>query len=77
MGALTSEQVVVLAGIIGAVIGAGIRRAWVWGWTYTEMRAERDFWRDTALQAMGHTDKAIDVADKVVGGAIGAATHDR
>jgi hypothetical protein len=71
MGPLTAEQVVVMAGIITAVVGAGIRRAWVWGWTYTEMRDDRDFWRKTALTAMGHTDRAIDVVDKVAGGAIG------
>jgi hypothetical protein len=71
MGTLSPEQVIAVAGIIGAVVGAGIRRAWVWGWTYTEMRDDRDFWRSTALTAMGHTDKAIDVVDKVAGGAIG------
>lgn len=63
---LTPEQVVAVAGILTAVIGAGLRKVWVWGWTYQQVVEDRDFWRKIALQSMGHADKAIDIAAKKV-----------
>lgn len=68
---MTLDPVVVFAAIttvLTAVIGTGIRKVWVWGWVLADMESERDFWRDTALKAMGHTDKAITVAEKATGG---------
>lgn len=54
--------------LAGGIVGAGIRRVWVFGWTLQDEKTahaatakDRDFWRDTALKAIGHTGKAIDV----------------
>ena len=66
------DPMVVLASIgaiTTAVIGAGVRKVWVWGWTYVDMEKDRDFWRSRALrgasiaeQAIGTTEKAISIA---------------
>jgi hypothetical protein len=69
---LDPQQVTVL-GLVLAIGMAGLKKVWVWGWTYAEKVAElveqlaetkkdRDFWRDIALRSMGHTDRALDVA---------------
>jgi hypothetical protein len=39
-------------------------RKWVFGWTFDEMRSDRDFWREVALTSLNHADKAIDVAKR-------------
>ena len=62
--ALTPEQTAAVAGILAAVILAGMTGKWVWGWTYRAVVEDRDFWRSTALRAMGHADKAVDIAAK-------------
>jgi hypothetical protein len=61
---LTPEQVAALGGILGAVVIAGIRQVWVWGWTYKAMVDDRDFWRRHALRSSDLTDRAIDIAAK-------------
>lgn len=66
-------QQIGIVGIVLAIGVAGRAKVWVWGWTYVEkvadlvkqlaeMKTDRDFWRDTALKSMGHTDKALEVA---------------
>jgi hypothetical protein len=64
-----------LGGLLLMTLVLGHRRLWVFGWVLEEaskdldeMRIDRDFWRDTALKSIRHTDKALDVADKVTGG---------
>lgn len=64
---LTAEQVIAAAAIVSAVVAAGVKGLWVFGWVYqalqkqlAEMTRDRDFWRDVALKSMGHTDKALD-----------------
>lgn len=64
-------QQVTIVGLLFAIGAAGMRKVWVWGWTLADkedqlkaMTVDRDFWRDTALRAIGHTDKAIDVVAK-------------
>ena len=69
---IPAEQLLAGIGtILTAVVVAGIKKVWVWGYQLTdkdddlaEMTVDRNFWRDTALKAMGHTDKALDVAGK-------------
>jgi len=65
---------VTIVGILTALGVAGLRRMWVFGWTYADkvkdlvdMTEDRNFWRDTALQSMGHTDKALVVAERKKG----------
>lgn len=65
---LTPEQLTII-GLLLAIGGLGLKKLWVFGWVYetalaalAEMRRDRDFWRDIALKAMGHTDKALAVA---------------
>lgn len=61
MLALDPSQWTLLTFIV-AIGAAGLRQLWVWGWTYAEVKKDRDFWRNTALKALGHTDKALDIA---------------
>lgn len=71
------DAVAVLAAIgtiLTAVVGTGVKKVWVWGWALKDkqdqlddMEHDRNFWRDTALRAMGHADKAMSVAEKVAG----------
>ena len=60
---MTIDPTVVIAAIsaLGAALG---RAAWI---IYSDLRRDRDFWRKTALDAMGHTDKALEVAKKAAG----------
>lgn len=37
-----------LIGVMVAILWGGMRRWWVWGWAYTEMREQRDEWRKEA-----------------------------
>lgn len=53
-----------VAAIVTALAGAGLAKLWVFGWTFNDMKEDRDFWRDTALNALNLGDKAIDVAVK-------------
>lgn len=62
---LDSNQLTIV-GVLTAIGLAGLKRLWVFGWTYTEkdkdlteMTEDRNFWRDTALQSMGHVDTAL------------------
>lgn len=62
---LDPQQITVISVLVGLGL-AGLRKMWVFGWTYTdketdlaEMTKDRDFWRDTALKAMGHVDQAL------------------
>lgn len=64
---LEAQQITVAA-LLLAIGGAGLKKLWVWGWTYAdrladiaELKKDRDFWRDTALKALGHVDKALEV----------------
>lgn len=49
-----------IASAITAVVGAGIRKVWVWGWVLADMREERDWWRTFALRSTNTAEKAID-----------------
>jgi hypothetical protein len=67
---LTPEQWTLL-GMVSLIAGAGLRRLWVFGWTYadkvkdlSDMTVDRNFWRDTALRSMGHVDKALGGKDE-------------
>lgn len=65
---LDPQQLTVVALLFG-IGAAGLAKKWVFGWVYAALEdrllkteADRDFWRDTALKALGHADKALDVA---------------
>ena len=67
---LDPQQVTIIA-LLFAIGAAGLKKLWVFGWIYAEkvkdlgeMTKDRNFWRDIALQSMGHVDKAIEVATK-------------
>jgi hypothetical protein len=64
-------QQVTLVTVLFAIGAAGLRRLWVFGWTYAdkvidlaEMTKDRNFWRDMALNLLETNDKAIEVAAK-------------
>lgn len=50
------------AGVTGALIFfivGGIRIWWVYGWQYTEMKADRDWWKADALRQRQLTEEAL------------------
>lgn len=68
---MTDAQVAAVAGIIGAIVAAGMAGQWVFGWVHkaivrslerqlAESKQETAFWRGVALKAMGHTDRALE-----------------
>lgn len=52
-----------IAGIVVAIASAGLAKLWVFGWTYADMKSDRDFWRSIALKSMGHVDKALEAKE--------------
>ena len=63
---LTPEQISII-GLLFAIGAAGLKKLWVFGWTYsekdedlTDMTKDRDFWRDTALASLTHVDKLVE-----------------
>ena len=59
---MTIDPAVVL-GAITALSAALGRAAWM---IYTDLRRDRDYWRDAYVKATTHTDGALDVVAKVV-----------
>jgi hypothetical protein len=59
---LTPEQVAAVAGIIGAVVVAGIRKVWVWGWVFAAMEVDRNYWRDLAMSGTAIAEDATTIA---------------
>ena len=55
---MTIDPTVVVAAItaLSGAVGAFVRMI------YLDLKRDRDFWRDTALRAMGHTGEALEVA---------------
>lgn len=56
------------AGVVGLlvfILVGGARQVWVWGYQLTEMRSDRDRWRDLALKLLGQVDRTAGVADRV------------
>lgn len=41
----------------------GIRRWWVWGWHYDQVRIERDQWKELALEVSGIVTRTSIVAE--------------
>ena len=37
--------------ILGFIIGAGIKKIWVFGYIYDDMRKDRDEWKELALSS--------------------------
>lgn len=71
---MNPEQLTIIGMLIG-IGGAGLAKQWVFGWIYRdhiqakdvqieELKEDLNFWRDATLQALGHTDKALEVAGK-------------
>lgn len=60
---VTPEQIT-LAGVLVAIGVAGAAGKWVFGWVYTAMVKDRDFWRDKALSSTGLAEIATDEAEK-------------
>ena len=63
---LDPQQVTIVA-LLFAIGAAGLKKLWVFGWTYAEkdqdlqeMTTDRDFWRDTALASLTHVDKLVE-----------------
>lgn len=57
---MTLDPTIVVAAIatLSGALGAAARMI------YLDLRRDRDFWRDTALKALGHTDRAMELAAK-------------
>jgi hypothetical protein len=59
---VTLDPAVVIGafGVVIASVAAALRII------YTDLRRDRDYWRDAYFKAMGVNDKAIEVAEHVV-----------
>lgn len=49
-----------LAFLLGVVVFGGIKRWWVFGWTYNDKTREAQEWKTMALKGLGTTEKATD-----------------
>lgn len=58
---MTIDPTVVIAAITALSSALGYAARMI----YLDLRRDRDYWRSTALAALGHTDKALDVAAQV------------
>jgi hypothetical protein len=58
-----------IGGLMTVALLGGYRGWYVWRSTFKAMEADRDLWRGIALKALGHADKAIDVASRKSDGA--------
>ena len=61
---LTPEQTAAVASIIVAVVVAGIRKVWVWGWVFHAMEVERNYWRDLAHSGTALAREAVALETK-------------
>jgi hypothetical protein len=52
-----------IVAILVLTLIAGAKRWWVWGWTYTDLLAERDGWKTMALHGTTLAEKAVGLAD--------------
>ena len=59
---MNPEQITI-AGLVIAAMIAGARGVWVFGFLYRAMEADRNFWRDRALDGTGLAEIAADVAE--------------
>jgi hypothetical protein len=57
---MTLDPTVVVAAIAALATALGTAARMI----YLDLKRDRDFWRKTALDAMGHTDKALEVVAK-------------
>lgn len=55
----------VLVAIIVFIIWSGVRGHWVFGWTYREMKEDRNGWRESATR-LAKLDTAKHAVDSVV-----------
>lgn len=39
-----------LLGVLGTIIVTGFKRYWVFGWYYTALERDRDYWKNAALE---------------------------
>lgn len=65
---MTIDPTVVIAAISALATGIG----WMVRRVYMDLKADRDYWRDTAIASLRHTDKAIDMAATTVKSVDGA-----
>jgi hypothetical protein len=47
------------------LVGAA-REWWVWGYVFRHERAEKEYWRDRALDNLGLAERSVDVAAGIV-----------
>lgn len=48
------------------IVYFGLKRKWVWGWQYEELRKDRDLYRQMALRGTDAAEAAAEVAKKNV-----------
>ena len=53
-----------VAGLMAFALVGGFRKWYVWGWTYAEMVADRDRWRDLALRSSKTGETAVTILEK-------------
>ncbi len=65
-----------LAFLLIGVVWGGVRKAWVWGWQYRELKAECDEWKALAMKSAGTAEKAANAAQTVIGTTVGLTDED-
>jgi hypothetical protein len=61
----TDPERLTVIGLLVIVIVSGMRRDWVWGWTYQEMRARAERFEELALKTLGLAERMTDIAERV------------
>jgi len=52
-----------VVGLLCAIVIGGWRRWYVWSWQFTELLAERDYWRTMALRGTVLAEKVADASN--------------
>ncbi len=51
--------------VLWFILSWGVRRKWVWGWQYDDMREERDEWKRLFMEGSNVAHRGAEVAEKV------------
>lgn len=51
--------------LLVTILWSGAVKKWVWGWTYQELKADRDFWRSLHFRTVDVAKQAVTIVEKV------------
>lgn len=53
-----------IIGLLVTILVSGIRRDWVFGWTYAEMARRAERFEDLALKTLGLAERMTDIVER-------------